>query len=158
VRTSLWPWYPLPLMSHSVTHSSTPSLNLTADVVYGRSLRETSTHTPLPTPLKNGTRLLYCILKIARHLYCVLKKAGQKKSEKRQKKDSKKGCNIGGKKMWQERCENSLFPSRSCCCLETSLKPVLFNDRNRSHFINVSEIKQKRRFSNKHPMKSLFKY
>jgi len=38
VRTSLWPWYPLPLMSHSVTHSSSPSLPLTADVVYGRSL------------------------------------------------------------------------------------------------------------------------
>jgi len=35
-RPSPWPWYPLPLISHSVTDSSTPSFPLTADVVYGR--------------------------------------------------------------------------------------------------------------------------
>ncbi len=35
VWTSHWPVHPLLLLSHSVTHSSTPS-PLTADVVYGR--------------------------------------------------------------------------------------------------------------------------
>ncbi len=104
-------------------------------------LRETSTPPPHPhTPLKNGTRLLYCILKIARHLYWVLKKAGPKKvgktAEKRQKKDRKKDtkkCSKKGgkkvaknakKKLWQERWEKrekQVIP-----------KPVLLLSWNRS--------------------------
>jgi len=48
-------------------------------------LRDTSTHThtpPHPDRPKNGNRLSYCVLKIARLLYCILKarqKVGQKK-------------------------------------------------------------------------------
>jgi len=48
-------------------------------------LRETSTHTPTPphphTPLKNGKRLLYC----------VLKKRAKKQAQKSQQKGGKKG-------------------------------------------------------------------
>jgi len=64
-------------------------------------------------------------------LYCVLKKAGQKKSairqkkvEKRQQKRTQNKAAKGGKKLWQERWENSLFLNQSCCCLETGLKLV----------------------------------
>jgi len=66
-----------------------------------------------PHPPKNGKRLLYCILKIARLLYWVLKKACQKAGPKRLHKRR------------QERWEKSLFLNLSCCCLETSLKPIL---------------------------------
>jgi len=78
----------------------------------------THTHTHTLPFLKNSNRLLYCMLKIARHLYSVLKKACQiadpKKVAKRQQKCSKKGG------------EKSLFLNLSCCCLETGLKLILF--------------------------------
>jgi len=54
-----------------------------------------------------------CTLKIARLLYCVLKKACQKACQKRRQKGGKKAA-------------KSLFLNLSCCCLETSLKPFLF--------------------------------
>jgi hypothetical protein len=63
------------------------------------------THTPPhPHPLKNCTRLLYCILKIARHLYCIIKKAGKKKSGKRQKKAAKRRENVAKRqqKRWEK--------------------------------------------------------
>jgi len=71
---------------------------------------------------------LYCILKIAHHLYCVLKKApksrpkkvGKKDNKKGGKKDNKKGSKKGGK-----RWEKTLFLNLSCCCLEIGLKLCL---------------------------------
>jgi hypothetical protein len=63
-------------------------------------------YTPLPTPHpKKGKRLLYNILKIARLLYCILKKACQKKAgrkkpaeKSRPKKATKKAAKKGSKK------------------------------------------------------------
>jgi len=78
--------------------------------------RDFCTHPPHPP--KNGNRLLYFILKIARLLYCVLKKArqkvGQKKSAKKSAKNSgKKGSTNAARKVGKK------FLNLSCCCLET---------------------------------------
>ncbi len=62
-------------------------------------------YTPPPQIKKNlCNRLLYCILKIARHLYCILKKVLKsrpkkvgKKLEKRQQKRWQKGIKRVGK-------------------------------------------------------------
>jgi len=95
-------------------------------------------YTP-PHTLKTCNILLYCILKIARHLYCILKKAlksrpkklkkSRKKVGKRRQKDNKKAAKRHQKrrhKKQQERQQKCLFLNLSCCCLETGLKPVLF--------------------------------
>jgi len=66
-----------------------------------------------PPPPKICNRLLYCILKIAQLLYCLLKKAGQKAGQKKSAKS------------WQKRQQKFLFLNLYCCCLETGLKPVL---------------------------------
>jgi hypothetical protein len=65
-------------------------------------------------------------------LYCVLKKTGQKKSAKSWLKGGKKGSKKGGKKGCKKaakiaarKVDLNLF----CCCLETGLKPVLFNSK-----------------------------
>ncbi len=78
-------------------------------------------YTPPPPPTthhpKTCNRLLHCILKIARNLYWILKKACQKSVGKSWQKRRQK--------RWQERQRKSLFLNLSCCCLETGLKPVL---------------------------------
>jgi len=49
------------------------------------------------------------------------KKVGQKSQQK--------SGNKRQQKIRQERLEKSLFLNLSCCCLETGLKPILFNKR-----------------------------
>jgi len=86
-------------------------------------LRDFYTHTPSPPPhpLKNGTRLLYCILKIVRLLYCVLKKAGQKAGIKKlAKKSAKKVAKKAAKKA-AKKVAKKFIP-----------KPVLLLSWNRS--------------------------
>ncbi len=52
----------------------------------------------LPPTSKTCNRLLYCILKIARHLYSILKKVLKSRPKKVGKKDIKKGSKKTSKK------------------------------------------------------------
>jgi len=54
------------------------------------------------------------------------KKQAQKSWQKRLQKGCKKGGKKGSKKSGKKGGKKSLFLNLSCCCLETSLKPVLF--------------------------------
>jgi len=79
-------------------------------------------YTPLTLPKKTTyNRLLYCILKIAHHLYCVLKKVLKSSPKDVGKKVAKKTTI----KVAKKAAKKSLFLNLSCCCHETGLKLVL---------------------------------
>jgi len=99
--------------------------------------RDFYTHTH-PSPSKNSNRLLYCILKIARLLYCAPKKKQSQKSRQKVSKKLEKKLEKGGKK-GSKKVGKSLFLSLSCCCLETGLKPVLFRPNHTiSHCLEIT--------------------
>ncbi len=98
-------------------------------------------YTPPPHLPKTCNRLLYCILKIARHLYCVLKKAlksrpkkvakrQQKRREKRQqKKAGKKTTKKVGKRDQKRRGKRQQKAAKKFIP-----EPVLLLSWNRSCF------------------------
>jgi len=82
-----------------------------------------------PPPPKNVQQTLYCRLKIARLLYCILKKAPKSRHKKVGKKAEKKAAKRRQKRSAKKaarKAEKSLFLNLSCWCLETCLKPILF--------------------------------
>jgi len=85
------------------------------DAVLGETF--THTHTPTPHPLKNGNRLLYCILKkyvictsySKKHVICTA--YSKKHSKSRQKKEAKKAAKKAAKrqqKRWQKSWQKKI--------------------------------------------------
>ncbi len=85
----------LPLHVTHVTHFVTAChLFDSSKLSYERLLHSPTTpHSP-----KTCNRLLYCILKIVQHLYCLVKKAPQKAGPKKRQKRRQKWQQKGGQK------------------------------------------------------------